>query len=96
MALARALFAQERFADAADAARDAIGMAWADPLAHLLLGTALAADGRAREAIAALEDCLRVRPEFPPALRRLAAVHMNQLGDVVSARALMARAVAAG
>lgn len=95
LALARALFAQERFPDAADAARDAIGMAWADPFAHLLLGTALAADGRAREAIAALEDCLRVRPEFPPALRRLAAVHMNQLGDVVAARALMARAVAA-
>lgn len=95
MALARAHFAQERFADAADAARDAIGMAWADPLAHLLLGTALAADGRAREAIAALEDCLRVLPEFPPALRRLAAVHMNQRGDVEAARALMARAVAA-
>lgn len=95
MALARALFAQERFPDAAGAARDAIGMAWADPFAHLLLGTALAAHGRAREAIAALEDCLRVRPEFPPALRRLAAVHMNQLGDVAAARALMARAAAA-
>lgn len=95
MALARALFAQERFSDAAVAARDAIGLVWADPFAHLLLGTALAADGRAREAIAALEDCLSVRPEFPPALRRLAAVHMNQLGDVVAARALMARAVAA-
>jgi type IV pilus assembly protein PilF len=95
MVLARALFAQERFEDAADAAREALGMAWADPFAHLVLGTALAAAGRAREAIAALEDCLRVRPEFPPALRRLAAVHMRQLGDVGTAQAFMARAVAA-
>jgi type IV pilus assembly protein PilF len=95
MVLARALFAQERFEDAADAAREALGMAWADPFAHLVLGTALAAAGRAREAIAALEDCLRVRPEFPPALRRLAAVHMRQLGDVATAQAFMARAVAA-
>ncbi|MFM8639660.1 MAG: alkaline phosphatase family protein [Planctomycetota bacterium] len=96
MALARALFAQGCFAGAVDAAREALGMAWADPVAHLLLGTALAASGRAREAIAALEDCLRVHPEFPPALRRLAAVHMNQLGDVEAARRLMARAVVAG
>jgi type IV pilus assembly protein PilF len=95
MVLAHALFAQERFEDAADAAREALGMAWADPFAHLVLGTALAAAGRAREAIAALEDCLRVRPEFPPALRRLAAVHMRQLGDVGTAQAFMARAVAA-
>lgn len=92
LALAHALFGQERFPEAADAARDALALGWADPRAHLLLGTALAAAGRARESIAALEDCLRVRPDFPPALRRLAAVHARQLGDIGTAQSLLARA----
>ncbi len=92
LALGHALFGQERFSEAAEAARDALGLAWGDPLAHLFLGTALAAAGRAHEAIAALEDCLRLRPEFPPALRRLAAVHARQLGDIGTAQSLMARA----
>lgn len=95
VALARALFRQERYADAADAAREALGRAWADPSMHLLLGTALAAERRPGEAIAALERCLRISPEHPAALRRLAAIHARQLGDIEAARRFMARAMAA-
>lgn len=94
--LARALFRQERWADAATAAREALGMAWADPSMHFLLGTALAADRRPGEAIAALEQCLRLEPAHAPALRRLAAIHARQLGDIDAARGFMARAMAAG
>jgi tetratricopeptide (TPR) repeat protein len=63
---------------------------------HLLLGTALAADRRPGEAIAALEECLRLRPEHPAALRRLAAIHARQLGNIEAAQAFMARAMASG
>jgi tetratricopeptide (TPR) repeat protein len=94
--LARALYRQERYADAAAAAREALGRAWADPDMHLLLGTALAADRRPGEAIAALEECLRLRPEHPAALRRLAAIHARQLGNIEAAQAFMARAMASG
>ena len=93
--LARALFRQERYADAARAARQALGLGWADPAMHLLLGTSLAADRRPGEAIAALGECLRVSPEHPAALRRLAAVHARQLGDVAAAEGFIARALAA-
>ena len=95
VALARALFRQERYAEAADAAREALGRAWADPSMHLLLGTALAADRRPGEAIAALIHCLRLSPEHPAALRRLAAIHARQLGDIEAAQGFMARAMAA-
>jgi tetratricopeptide (TPR) repeat protein len=94
--LARALYRQERYADAAAAAREALGRVWADPDMHLILGTALAADRRPGEAIAALEECLRLRPEHPAALRRLAAIHARQLGDIDAAQAFMARAMASG
>ena len=94
--LARALYRQERYADAAAAAREALGRAWADPHMHLLLGTALAADRRPGEAIAALEECLRLSPEHPAALRRLAAIHARQLGNIEAAQAFMARAIASG
>jgi tetratricopeptide (TPR) repeat protein len=93
--LARALFRQERYADAAAAAREALGLGWADPAMHLLLGTSLAADRRPGESIAALVECLRLSPEHPAALRRLAAVHARQLGDVAAAEGFIARALAA-
>lgn len=58
-----------------------------DPSTHLLLGTALAACGRAEAAIAALEIACRQDPGLTEARERLAAVHARQRGDFAAAHA---------
>jgi tetratricopeptide (TPR) repeat protein len=92
---ARTLFAAERYEDAVESGRRALALAHFDPQTHLLLGTALAALGRPHDAVAQLLIAVEQDPGLVAAYRRLAAVHVRQLGDVTAARAYAARAAEA-
>lgn len=78
-----------RFNDAAEAARSALALRFMDPEMHFLRGTALAAAGRPHEAVESLFEAVRQRPDFPAAYRRLAAVHLRQLGNHGAAEGFM-------
>jgi len=78
-----------RFNDAAEAARSALALRFMDPEMHFLRGTALAAAGRPQEAVESLLEAVRQRPDFPAAFRRLAAVHLRQLGNHGAAEGFM-------
>ena len=86
VAHAQVLYAAERYADATGAGMRAIALAHFDPQMHFLVGTALAALGRAEEAVAELSIAVGQDPGLVAAYRRLAAVHLRQLGDVDAAR----------
>jgi tetratricopeptide (TPR) repeat protein len=92
---ARTLFAAERYEGAVESGRRALALAHFDPQTHLLVGTALAALGRAHDAVTQLLIAVEQDPGLVAAYRRLAAVHVRQLGDVTAARAYAARAAEA-
>jgi len=92
---AQVLYALERYSESIDAGRRALALAHFDPQVHLLVGTALAALGHAPEAVAQLKIAVEQDPGLVAAYRRLAAVHLRQLGDVNAARAYAARAAEA-
>lgn len=69
---ARAWLAQGRVDEAAIEARATIGLQYQFPVAHYVLGRALAKLGDAQGAIAALEIALQQNPNFPEAHRELA------------------------
>ena len=92
---ARTLCAAERYEDAVESGRHALALAHFDPQTHLLVGTALAALGRPHDAVAQLLIAVEQDPGLVAAYRRLAAVHVRQLGDVTAARAYAARAAEA-
>jgi tetratricopeptide (TPR) repeat protein len=92
---AQVLYAAERYSGTMEAGRRALALAYFDPQTHLLVGTALAALGRAHEAVAQLRIAVEQDPGLVAAYRRLAAVHLRQLGDVNAARAYAARAAEA-
>ncbi len=86
VAHAQVLYAAERYADAAGAGLRAIALAHFDPPMHFLVGTALAALGRAHDAVAELLIAVDQDPGLVAAYRRLAAVHLRQLGNVDAAQ----------
>jgi tetratricopeptide (TPR) repeat protein len=90
--LARVLFDLGTFAESESAAREALGVRWFDADTHTLLGAALAAQGRAAEALAALRVALEQDPAHAAALRRMAAVQLRQLGDIAASEATMREA----
>jgi tetratricopeptide (TPR) repeat protein len=90
--LARVLFDLGTFAESESAAREALGVRWFDADMHTLLGAALAAQGRAAEALAALRVALEQDPAHAAALRRMAAVQLRQLGDIAASEATMREA----
>jgi tetratricopeptide (TPR) repeat protein len=90
--LARVLFDLGTFAESESAAREALGVRWFDADTHTLLGAALAAQGRAAEALAALRVALEQDPAHAAALRRVAAVQLRQLGDIAASEATMREA----
>jgi tetratricopeptide (TPR) repeat protein len=92
---ARALFSAERYQDAIESGRHALALAYFDPQTHLLVGTALAALGCPHDAVAQLLIAVEQDPGLVAAYRRLAAVHVRQLGDVTAARTFAARAAEA-
>ncbi|MBU3729665.1 MAG: hypothetical protein FGM37_10540 [Phycisphaerales bacterium] len=92
---ARALFSAERYQDAVESGRHALSLAYFDPHTHLLVGTALAALARPHDAVAQLLIAVEQDPGLVAAYRRLAAVHLRQLGDVTAARTFAARAAEA-
>ena len=83
---AQVLYAAERYADAVSAGRRAIALAHFDPPMHFLVGSALAALGRAQDAVAELLIAVEQDPGLVAAYRRLAAVHLRQLGNVDAAQ----------
>jgi tetratricopeptide (TPR) repeat protein len=85
--LAGARYRLERYAEAAEAARTAIGLQYFDPRMHHLLGTSLAACGRADEAVAALEIAISQDPSRVQAHERLGTVHARQRRDFEAAEA---------
>jgi len=95
VAHAQVLYAEERYADAASAGLRAIALAHFDPPMHFLVGTALAALGRAQDAVAELLIAVDQDPGLVAAYRRLAAVHLRQLGNVDAAQRYAALAGAA-
>jgi len=95
VAHAQVLYAEERYADAASAGLRAIALAHFDPPMHFLVGTALAALGRVQDAVAELLIAVDQDPGLVAAYRRLAAVHLRQLGNVDAAQRYAALAGAA-
>lgn len=93
--LSRCHHQASRFDEAAEAAQRAIVIRFMDPEMHFLRGTALAAAGRPDEAVQALLEAVRQRPDFPAAYRRLAAVHLRQLGRHGAAEGFMQAATMA-
>lgn len=72
--IARIRLRQNQPEAAVDAALDAIGMQYGNPLGHFLLGAALAQMGRWDAAQHALANCLQLSPSFFRAQRLLARV----------------------
>jgi Flp pilus assembly protein TadD len=77
---------RRRFGDAAQAALDALQRVYHYPLAHYLLGTALAGMKEYERAAAAFGAAISFNPNFPEAHMRLAAVMEKFLGDPEGAR----------
>lgn len=86
VAHSQVLYAAERYAEVVSAGRRAVALAHFDPPMHFLVGTALAALGRAQDAVAELLIAVDQDPGFVEAYRRLAAVHLRQLGNVDAAQ----------
>lgn len=78
--LARIRIHQKQPAEAVDAALDAIGMQYGNPMGHFLLGAALAQTEQWEPAATALRNCLQLNPRFFRAQRLLARVH-RAMGD---------------
>lgn len=73
--LARIRIHQNQPEDAIDAALDAIGLQYGNPMGHFLLGAALAQMEQWEQSITALRNCLQLNPHFFRAQKLLARVH---------------------
>lgn len=78
--LARIRIYQKQPPAAVDAALDAIGTQYGNPMGHFLLGAALAQMEQWEPAATALRNCLQLNPRFFRAQRLLARVH-RAMGD---------------
>jgi len=77
---------RRRFSVAANAALEALQRIYRYPLAHFLLGRALAGMQEYERAAAAFRAAISCNPNFPEAHVRLAALLEKRLGDAESAR----------
>jgi len=77
---------QRRFSTAAHSALDALQRTYHDPMAHFLLGRALAGMQEYERAAEAFRAAISFNPNFPEAHARLAALLEERLGDIESAR----------
>lgn len=83
--LCRLELRRRRFSAAAHCALEALQRVYHDPLAHFLLGRALAGMKEYRRAADAFRAAISFNPHFPEAHARLAAVLEKHLGDRESA-----------
>lgn len=86
---------RRRNTDAAQAALEAIGRVYFDPMSHFLLGVALHRLGHIPRALEALKVAVSQNPNFPRAHRRLSLIYKNRLQDVERAAIHHALAVEA-
>jgi tetratricopeptide (TPR) repeat protein len=77
---------QRKFSTAAHSALDALQRTYHDPMAHFLLGRALAGMQEYERAAEAFRAAISFNPNFPEAHARLAALLEKRLGDIESAR----------
>ena len=84
--LCRLALRRRKFSVAAQAALDALERDYHAPLAHFLLGLALAGLKEYKRAADALRAAISVNPNFPEAHRRLATLLEKRFGDAQSAR----------
>ncbi len=85
-ALCRVALRRRKFSVAAHSALDALQRVYHDPLAHFLLGLALAGMKEYERAAEAFRAAISFNPNFPEAHVRLAALLEKHLGDAESAR----------
>lgn len=79
--LARACLSQRMNKRALQEAKLAVGLAFHNPMAHYLCGTALHRLGRIADAVKALQTALAQNPVFPLAHERLAHIYSKRLFD---------------
>ena len=84
--LCRLALRRRKFSAAAHAALDALERVYHDPLAHFLLGRALAGIGEYHRAAEAYRAAIAFNPNFPEAHARLAALLSRHLRDPEAAR----------
>lgn len=84
--LCRMALRRRQFRTAARSALDALQRSYHDPLAHFLLGRALAGMKDYGRAVEAFRAAISFNPNFPEAHVRLAGLLEKRLGDVESAR----------
>lgn len=84
--LCRMALRRRKFGIAAHSALDALQRSYHDPLAHLLLGRALAGMKQYERAAEAFRAAIAFNPNFPEAHIRLASLLAEHLGDPESAR----------
>ncbi|MEW5724728.1 MAG: alkaline phosphatase family protein, partial [Thermodesulfobacteriota bacterium] len=85
LGLGQSLLPRRRNTEAAQAALEAVGLVYHNPLAHYLLGTALHRQGRVPWAVEALKVAVSQNPNFPEAYRRLAYIYRRRLKDPAQA-----------
>jgi len=76
---------RSRNRDAAQAALDAVGRIYFDPLSHFVLGVALHRLGEVPRAVEALKVAVSQNPNYPQAHRRLSSIYRNRLFDTDNA-----------
>jgi tetratricopeptide (TPR) repeat protein len=86
LGLCRMALRRGKFGMAAHSALDALQRTYHDPLAHFLLGRALAAMKDDERAAEAFRTAISLNPNFPEAHHRLAGLLGKRLGDIESAR----------
>ena len=86
LALCRLALRRRNFRAAAHSALDALERTGHDPMAHFLLGRALAGLEEYTRAAGAFRTAISFNPNFPEAHARLAALLEKRLGDLASAR----------
>jgi predicted AlkP superfamily phosphohydrolase/phosphomutase/tetratricopeptide (TPR) repeat protein len=86
LGLCRIALRKGEYGFAAHAALDAVERTYQDPLAHFLLGRALAGMKEYERAAGAFRTAISFNPNFPEAHLRLAGLLEKHLGDIESAR----------
>jgi tetratricopeptide (TPR) repeat protein/arylsulfatase A-like enzyme len=86
LGLSRIALRRGEYDFAAHSALDAVERTYQDPLAHFLLGRALAGMKEYERAAGAFRAAISFNPNFPEAHLRLAALLEKHLGDIESAR----------
>lgn len=79
--LCRCLLRRRQNRLAAEAALDAVGLSYANPTAHFLLGVALHRMNRLMQAVEALKIAVLQNPNYVPAYKRLAHIYKNRFND---------------